>query len=469
MNLWILTEEKPKVSVIEQIVKLYARDFSAVVEKTDKAEVLPIINNGKFTFIYAVKGLAVEGIGGIFIRTVSGSTSFVDFLVFAQEKPPVEEGDDTPIMAIEETKTSDKESRNTGVCQRVTKFVYIDVFYPNAKKYMLYNEEFDADETVRPSETNIIGTNILMTLNVSIEGKENLSWFRPFTSIDEVILAKNSQRQPPAGNVPVRITKNDDVIYISGRLSKPKDAGNIGHDPNIGSLAMLSKGLRALGWDKKIVITKHAVSQQYMDRSGAKNKFIFVCKLLDLEMEGIDLPKKIELPTKYWHYERRSEKVASILLHILGENNGLLEVYQNHAGCERGYFYSKYREQITLPKKARDGKNLLLPDVVMFDVDENTAILVEGKQISTLQNGVEEIKGYGAIENEYIKKYYPESTTYRYVSIFGGNEKGVPHEDVLFQLNDDGEMFLNDRAPDFIKRDFSPRQGSFDYAFIDFE
>ena len=467
MNLWILTEEKPKVSVISQITDLYARDFSSTVKKIGNVEVLPMINNGRFTFTYAVKGLRVKGIDDIFIRTVSGSTSFVDFLVFAQDNAPSEEEDDMPIMAVEETKTSDKESRNTGVCQRVTKFVYIDAFYPNIKKYMLYNEELDADESVRPSETNIIGTNILMTLNVSIEGKENLSWVKPFTSIDEIISAKNSQRQPPAGNVPVRISKDDDAIYISGRLSKPKDAGNIGHDPNIGTLAMLSKGLRALGWNKRIVITKHAVSQQYINRSGAKNKFIFVCKLLNLELEGIDLPKKIDLPTKYWHYERRSEKVASILLHILGENNGLLEVYQNHAGCERGYFYSKKREQITLPKKASDGKNLLLPDVVMFDIDENTAILVEGKQISTLQKGIEEIKGYGAIEDEYIKKYYPGSTTYRYVSIFGGDEEGVPHEDVLFQLNDNGEMFLNDQAPDFIKRDFSPRHESYEYAFVD--
>ena len=465
MNLWILTEEKPKISVITQIAKLYARDFVSVVQ-INELEIIPLFEESKFLFVYRVLGIEIEGISNIYIKTVSGNTSFVDFLVFKQMNAPDENAMEKPIMAIEETKTSDKESRNTGVCQRVTKFVYIDVFYSDIKKYMLYNEELDADESVRPSETNIIGTNILLTIGVSIEGKNNLSWFKPYKSIDEIIADKNNQRQPPSGNVAIRIKKEDDAIYISGRLEKPKGAGNIGHDPNIGTLTMLSKGIRALGWDKKIVITKHGVSQEYINRCSARNKFIFICKLLDLELEGINIPKTIELPKTYWHYERRSEKVASILLHILGENNGLLEVYQNHAGCERGYFYSKKREQITLPKKAKDGNNLLLPDVVMFDIDENTVILIEGKQLSTLNQGIAELKGYDAIENEYIKPYYPGSTTYRYVSIFGGDENGVSHQDVLFQLNNDGELFINESTPQFIQDDFKPTEDSYQYAIV---
>ena len=40
---------------------------------------------------------------------------------------------DTPVFVIEETKTDDSESRNTGVYQRATKFVYLDYFYQNQK------------------------------------------------------------------------------------------------------------------------------------------------------------------------------------------------------------------------------------------------------------------------------------------------------------------------------------------------
>lgn len=448
MNLWVLTEEKPKRSVLYQIISLYCKDFQASVsgEVTD-VKVLPVMKTLKFSFTYLVKGLEVSGIKNIFVKTVSGNTSFVDFLVFRQSEEPNEDLFDTPIMAIEETKTSDIESRNTGVSQRVTKFVYIDNFYRDVKKYMLYNEEHEEDIFKRPSDTNIIGTNILMTLGVEIVGKKNLSWFKKYKTIDEIIDAKNSQRQPPAGNVPIRIDRKGDTIEISGRLSKPKEAGNIGHDPNIGTFSMLSKGLRALGWTGRIVITKHGVKQSYINKSGVNNKFLFICKMLNLELKDIVLPAEINFPKTYWHYEQSSEKVASILLHILSENNGMIEVYQNHAGCERGYFFTKERDPIALHKKASDGTNLLLPDVVMYDIDENMVLLVEGKRLSTLQDGVREIQGYYAIENEWIEKYYPGSTIYDCISIFGGTEKDVPHPDVLLYVSEKGDIRINSGAP----------------------
>ncbi len=49
-------------------------------------------------------------------------------------------------MAIEETKTSDDESRNTGVYQRGSKFVYITPYYQNVKLYVpefCYSASFD--------------------------------------------------------------------------------------------------------------------------------------------------------------------------------------------------------------------------------------------------------------------------------------------------------------------------------------
>ena len=118
MNLWVLTEEKPKRSVLYQIISLYCKDFQASVsgEVTD-VKVLPVMKTLKFSFTYLVKGLEVSGIKNIFVKTVSGNTSFVDFLVFRQSEEPKEDLFDTPIMAIEETKTSDIESRNTGVSQ----------------------------------------------------------------------------------------------------------------------------------------------------------------------------------------------------------------------------------------------------------------------------------------------------------------------------------------------------------------
>lgn len=457
-NIWILTEERPKESVVKTILELLQKDFNISL-KIKNIVIKPIIKNSTFKFTYIVEGVRSKNLKKIYLKLVSGDSSFVDYLVCKQEHEP-EDGDCSNIlMAIEETKTSDKESRNTGVSQRATKFIYAKKYCPNAKLYMLYNEELENDEDKKPSDTNIFGTNILLTLGVKIVGKSNLSWFKPFTSIDEVIDFKNEMKDPPDGNVPVKITKNDDVIYISGRLAKPKDEGNIGHDPNIGTLSMISGVLRALGWTRRIVITRHGTTQQYISRNKT-NKFLYVCKLLNLEMDGLTITYPDTYREKYWHYERMSEKVASILLHIMCSNVGIRYIYENHAGCERGYFKNSNGVLITLPKKDIHGENLLIPDVIFSDTPNKNIYLIEGKKLSTLQVGLKEIEDYDSIEDEFIKIEYPEFNYYRYLSIFGGDYTFLPNRKIMLYLNSSGLIILNKDLPlSFIKRFKKIRKG----------
>lgn len=454
-NIWLLTEERPKPSVILQIIEMYCNDFNDTIIYKSNVKIKPIIENGIFKYVYIVEGLCVGNADKIFIKTVSGSSSFLDFLLFKQVNAPTEGNlNDNLIMAIEETKTSDDESRNTGVYQRGSKFVYITPYYRNVKLYMLYNEELEAHEDKRPSDTSIFGTNILLTLGVTIIGKDTSRWFKPFESLDELIHFKAEMRQPPAGNVPITINKYSDRIEVSGRLAKPADAGNIGHDPNIGALSMISKCIRTLGWNKDIVITKHGVTQSYVNKTSGKNKFLYICNILGLKLEGITMPTTARLPELYWHYERSSEKMTSILLHVLGVYNEMYGVYENHAGCERGYFRTKEGRLIALPKKDRHGDNLYLPDVVLYDAPSNIILLVEGKKLSTLAQGIEEIQYYDSIENEYIKPAYRGATIIRCVSIFGGNETGYLHEDVLIYMNLAGKIFINPNAPECVKSMF---------------
>lgn len=454
-NLWLLTEERPKPSVILQIVEMYCNDFNDKITLREEIKIKPIIADGIFKFIYVIEGLKVETAENIYIKTVSGNSSFLDFLLFKQENAPTEGcATDNLIMAVEETKTSDDESRNTGVYQRGAKFVYITPYYKKVKLYMLYNEELEAREDKRPSDTSIFGTNILLTLGVTIVGKDISKWFKPFESVDELIKFKSSMRKPPKGNVPIEISKFPDRIEISGRLSKPADAGNIGHDPNIGALSMISNCIRTLGWDKDIVITMHGVTQSYINKTKGKNKFLYICNILGLSLDGIVMPKSVSLPKLYWHYEMSSEKMTSILLHTLGMYNGMYLVYENHAGCERGYFRTKEGKLITLPKKDKNGRNLYLPDVVLYDRQSNIILLVEGKKLSTLANGIEEIQYYDSIENEYIKPAYSGAKIIRCISIFGGKDTGYLHKDVLIYMNILGEIFINPNAPACVKAMF---------------
>lgn len=457
-NLWILTEEKPKLSVIYQIIKLYEKKFHKEIIFTNKLEIKPSFNNmNQFKFEYIVKGINIQNIDKIIIKIVSGNSSFLDFLIFEQANEPSNNLLNVPLMGIEETKTNDDESRNTSVYQRATKFVFIDAYYKNIKLYMLYNDELEARFDKKPSDTNIFGTNLILTLGVNIVGKNINQWFHNFNSIDEIIMFKNNMRKPPIGNVPITIIKSEEnnTIFISARLSKPANKGNIAHDPNIGALSLIAKCLRYLGWNGKIIITNHGVTQEYINAHYTKNKFIYICQLLNIELENISLPNYIPLPINYWHYEMNSEKIASILLHIVGEYYGMREIYQNHAGCERGYFKDKYNNLITLPKKDIFNNNLYIPDLILHDVYTKHIFIIEGKKLSTLRIGLNELNNYDSIENYYIKRLYPDCQIHRYLSIFGGTNSALPHEKVLLYVNNYGDIFINPTAPSCIQEAFS--------------
>jgi len=439
-NIWILTEEKPKSGVIKQLLNIYLRDIRKESELTDEPTITPEIVKDIFKFRYIVNGIRIRGIDNIYILIVSGSSSFTDFLFYEQSDAPVQgNASDNLLFAVEETKTSDDESRNTGVFQRCSKFVYIKSFH-DVPLYMLYNDEVSVREDKKPSDTSIFGTNMLLTIGVKIVGKRVDRWFRKFTSIDELINFKNSMKRPPASNTPILIEKFGNYLTISGRLDKPQNIGRISHDPNIGALSIIAYTLRHLGWDKEIVITRHQITQQYINSTRGRNKFLYIASVLGMKLDGLVMPASASLPESYWHYERSSEKVASILFHIMAENMGLKEVYQNHAGCERGYFKTLDGMLLALPKVTPTGDNLLIPDVIMRDDRSKHIILIEGKKLSTINNGLAELSGYDDIERLYIKPYFPKYTIERSLTIFGGQLTKSPHEKVKLYLSDSGKI-----------------------------
>ncbi|HOQ79303.1 MAG TPA: hypothetical protein PLW94_03695, partial [Candidatus Absconditabacterales bacterium] len=293
-NLWILTEERPKRDVIHNILFKFSKD-NEIPCFIDTIRILPILNNNNdFSFTYEVVGFKSNKINQIFIKTISGQSSFVDFLIFYQENEPKIE--DTPIYGIEETKTDDSESRNTGIFQRATKFVYIDFFYNDIKKVMLYSLKIKQKES--QTKTNIFGTKCLLTLGVEIMGKKlDPKNHTPFKTVDELIDFKNSMRRPPKGNVPILINKTNDKIEVSGRLFK---SDSLSHDPNIGALSLICASLRKLGWDKKLVITEHGLSQKHIK---GNNKFVQIASKLNIDFDGLQrvAPK---IKDSYWHYEK---------------------------------------------------------------------------------------------------------------------------------------------------------------------
>ena len=451
-NLWVLTEERPKSLVIKNIIEIVFRKKS-YLGLFNHIRIIPIIDDhNHFTFTYKVLGIDSNQIANIFIKVVKGSSSFVDFLVFLQEEEPSQK--DQPFLIIEETKTTDKESRNTGAGQRATKFPYSKIFYPNTDQIMLYSST--EEENKNPTESNQFFTRLLITFGVEIHGKKlDQDLFQPFKTIEELIKFKNNMKKPPKGNVPILIEKKNKKIQISGRLWK---SGSLSHDPNIGQLSIIAAVLRKLGWKEKIEITQHGLEQRNLT---AKNKFIHLANLLSIDLESLNLPKN-NLPNKYWDYEMTGEKMVTIFLDLLLEyfSEGL-SIYSNHAGAERGYFLTKNFENITVEKyKDRDAYKkgdksqiINLPDLVICDHENNQIINIEGEQFKNSNAGIKQIKLFDAFEKFYVEPFYPGMNILRTVVLFGGDSRGLNNNEVSFILSRQGEILISEgNSPNIFRK-----------------
>jgi len=450
-NLWILSEERPKKKVISLIINKFMRDNNISGFINENLIIVPVLNDDKkFTFLYEILGIHSESINNIFLKIVSGYSSFVDYLLFYQDEMPRDE--DKPIYGIEETKTDDSESRNTGIFQRVSKFIILRHYYPNIKCIMLYN--LSIAEKKEPTQTNIFGTNCLLTLDVEILGKSNGSQqFKKFNTIEDVINFKNKMHLPPGKNVPILIKNFCDRIEISGRLVK---SGGLSHDPNIGALSLIAATLRKLGYQKRIVITNHGLSQNMIT---PKNKFIQIANILNIELDNLKVPED-KFNQKYWKYETNSEKLATIFIDITVENfTSGTTIFSNHAGAEKSYFITKGGKSVPLKKytdrakyKAGDKNNIInIPDLILIDFSRTEIINVEGKKYEFRKEGIEKLEKFQPIEKEYIKKYYSDYKIIRTVVLYGSHENKIFEIQVGFLLNQEGNLILGIKPPGLFK------------------
>lgn len=453
-NLWILTEERPKISVLQTIFSYFAKEHNYGFF-ADTIRIIPLLDKNKcFDFTYKVIGFTCAKVCNIYIKTVSGNSSFTDFLIYYQKYKPKKS--DIPLYAIEETKTDDKESRNTGVYQRCSKFVFINYYYPTTKKIMLY--DLRVEQKQKPTETYIFGTRLLLTLGVEILGKRlDSEIFKPFSSIDEIISFKNNMRRAPTGNIPITITKTDNKIQISGRLFKNN---SLSHDPNIGALSVISAVLRKLGWNNGIEIIQHGLTQTHI---GVRNKFIQIANKLNISLSGLQIPQSI-LPQEYWHYDLQGEKLATIFIHIVVENfTEGYSIFENHAGCEKGYFQTADGQNIPLAKYSdrnayktgNKNKIVFIPDLVLLDIKEYEIITIEGKKYKNRIQGIKELNNYDSFDSMYLNKYYPEFHIVRTVVLYGGEEEEITQIEIGFLLNRNGKIVLGIKAPKLFREAIS--------------
>jgi hypothetical protein len=446
-TVWVLTEERPKKDVVTKILEKLFKD-RGIAAFFDSLRIIPILDDkGIFQSKYEVLGVKSPAIKDIFLRVVSGKSSFVDYLIYVQDTEP--NPGERPLYAIEETKTDDSESRNTGVYQRATKFVYVEVFYPGIDKSMLYN--FQIDQAESSTHTNVFGSRCLKTLGVNFMGKVEVDAAKePFRSVEELIEVKARMPLPPASNVPILIEKvSEDLITVSGRLWK---AGGLAHDPNIGALSLICATLRALGWAKRIMITRHGLSQSMVNPG---NKFVQIANHHALELEGITIPAAV-FPDTYWKYESSGEKLGTIFTHLLVEEFSQgFSIYENHAGCERGYFFTSEGLPVTVSKRMIDSNGNMpsnspkieLPDLVLIDMQRLEVLNIEGERSQNVLAGIAQIGTFDNFEAAYIARHYPRYEIKRSVVLYGGSDERIAHIEVSLLLNDQGKVILGVKAP----------------------
>jgi hypothetical protein len=255
------------------------------------------------------------------------------------------------------------------------------------------------------------------------------------------------------GNVPIMIKKKGDEIIISGRLYK---SGGLAHDPNIGALSLISATLRKVGWAGNIIIARHGLQQKHL-QSG--NKFVKIANRLGLKIQRLNLPKS-KTQESYWKYETEGEKLGTIFIHLVVENfTKGFSIFENHAGCEKGYFITSDGKHIPLEKysdrkayKAGNKKKIIsIPDLILIDFGRSEIINIEGKKYKFRKDGIRELKSFNNIEEIYIKRYYPRYKIIRTVVLYGGTAKKVVEIEVGFLLNENGDLVLGIKAPALFK------------------
>ena len=149
---------------------------------------------------------------------------------------------------------------------------------------------------------------------------------------------------------------------------------------------------------------------------------------------------------------------ASILCEEFSDS---IAIYENHQGCERGYFIAAKDttkiEYLVVPKytdrakyKAGDKTAIIfIPDLVIYDRKRDTVIDSEGKVYANRTIGARELKNLRFFEKHFIKKYYPTSSITRTLILYGSNKDAIPSKDKTtgLLLNEKGVVILGENAP----------------------
>jgi len=352
----ILTEECPQVLVLT-----YIMDRLGVKEPVYKPR--PVFEKSKWTGRFAFTN------GPVDLELFTGGGSCVDYIVFK---------DGVPVLLLESTKGDED---GNPYYQRITKYLAARREYPGVPFVLFYTEKPKLD-----SNSFKMSMRMCRTIGVSAVivpgGQDILKNFAAFFSFEEFKNATNSITAKK-NTVVVRIHESAPNHYtISSRLSK-KDNKNISSDPQVGRVTAMCGTVFELNPKARFTVINHDV-----DTIGkCESKFWYANGEWDCRLEGFEessFGKKNA--NSYYTRGSNTEKVATILFHLLSESERFQCVFANHAGSELEHLKLPNGESIKL-KGIRK-----LPDIVMVDHERKYITILEGKVAANLQKGDEQLE-----------------------------------------------------------------------------
>ena len=439
MNLYILGEESPSHEILTAVSWFIHKSIDVDLSKVSYKN-LSIDNN----LFFEVVGFSNDTYDKIYYSVVSSTgNSFVDYMFFEGENPP--EVDSKPLAALEATKNLGNESGNMSD-QRAPKMIALKEKYGyDIRCGYLINNHSTITETIDSfshahdcafATMNFIGVEVVVAQYGSSDWKEYEVPFQ-YDSIDKVIVAESKKRK--GSGIPSRVFQTGDNEFDI-QVNLYKSSGN--HDPGEGYLASRAYVVRKLEPNAVINVINHGRGEVYFNRKNNKLinvlKFVGVNAVLDNSTVVVERNENV-FKKPYWEYTKTGEKNASIVLEQLFIQKGLEINFTNHAGCGKSYI--EINGEFFQAKKTNG-----IPDIVAFDKNNNTLVVVEGETSKNYKKGMVQVLDPSFdtfIEKEFVARMGNNVKVKKYLCTFGEYNK---EPEVLFNLTENYVMNYNENA-----------------------
>lgn len=330
------------------------------------------------------------------------------------------------IVLLESTKTSNKDSRNTCIPQRIIKFLVGKHYYPTAQCVMFYKD----DPRFRSSSV-LFAARLLSTLGISVYTPyAQIPTGKPFQTTDDLIKAKRVGRSPPKTNVPIQLYVEDGVYVLSGRLNKT--VGRMDHDPNVGLFSGIISTLYKLDPTTRVRIINHGLDP---NRLTSNTKFWHALRGIDVRLDGIPSLAPSPLPPTYFKRAQHNERTASILMELEYVKSGFVCIFRNHAQGERSFLMDPSGKGVPVPK------GMTYPDMVLLSLQKGDIYVVESKLQIHMTKAVKQLRGLDPFDALLRSMYAGPRSIHRGMCICSSDFTQLTSEyPIWFRLFPDGTV-----------------------------